>query len=215
MFFFWDFYGFLWISMDFYGFLWISMDFLGIFPMIFRRQQGARVGAGGSWATPAGAAGASAGLDHAAEHRDGEVIPQGSPKNPQKHPPGMVRNGWSTLVLEGFFRNHMGLIPKEEMFAGFHHSVLRYNWDLSCKHWWMRMVDPVDPWRRCAIFFNVPPATGKRSIKKHGNFRFPSFYGIVLLSFCCWILIDVFPLPCLIPNELSIWNAEKHAGQFF
>ena len=71
------------------------MDFLGIFPMIFRRQQGARVGAGGSWATPAGAAGASAGLDHAAEHRDGEVIPQGSPKNPQKHPPGMVRNGWS------------------------------------------------------------------------------------------------------------------------
>jgi hypothetical protein len=33
---------------DFYGFLWISMDFLGIFPMIFRRQQGARVGAGGS-----------------------------------------------------------------------------------------------------------------------------------------------------------------------
>jgi hypothetical protein len=43
--------GFLWISLDFsdfYGFLWISMDFLGIFPMIFRRQQGARVGAGGS-----------------------------------------------------------------------------------------------------------------------------------------------------------------------
>jgi hypothetical protein len=35
------------------------------------------------------------------------------------------------------------------------------------------------------------------------------------LGFCCWILIDVFPLPCLIPNELSIWNAEKHAGQFF
>ena len=94
-------------------------------------------------------------------------------------------------------------------------SSFRNNWDLSRKHWWMRMVDPVDPWRRCAIFFNVPPATGKRSIKKHGNFRFPSFYGIVLLGFCCWILIDVFPLPCLIPNELSIWNAEKHAGQFF
>ena len=194
--------------MDFYG-------FLGYFSHDFPQAAGC---ACWSWWKLSNACGRGWRIRRAGsrcEHRDGEVIPQGSPKNPQKHPPGMVRNGWSTLVLEGFFRNHMGLIPKEEMFAGFHHSVLRYNWDLSCKHWWMRMVDPVDPWRRCAIFFNVPPATGKRSIKKHGNFRFPSFYGIVLLSFCCWILIDVFPLPCLIPNELSIWNAEKHAGQFF
>ena len=203
---------FLGISMDFYG-------FLGYFSHDFPQAAGCACWSWWKLSTPAGAAGASAGLDHAAEHRDGEVIPQGSPKNP----PGMVRNGWSTRVLEGFFRNHMGLIPKRRCLPDFttkfwdtkKRSSFRNNWDLSRKHWWMRMVDPVDPWRRCAIFFNVPPATGKRSIKKHGNFRFPSFYGIVLLGFCCWILIDVFPLPCLIPNELSIWNAEKHAGQFF
>jgi len=208
-----DFYGFLWISMDFYG-------FLGYFSHDFPQAAGC---ACWSWWKLSNACGRGwrirgAGSRCGTPRRGGD--PPGIPKK-------IPRGWWEMDDQHEFWKVFLEITwdwsQKRRCLPDFttkfwdtkKRSSFRNNWDLSRKHWWMRMVDPVDPWRRCAIFLNVPPATGKRSIKKHGNFRFPSFYGIVLLGFCCWILIDVFPLPCLIPNELSIWNAEKHAGQFF